>query len=331
MKTKPNILAVGGAHIDRRGRIFDAYIPAASNPGTMREDVGGGVFNALRTAVRRGASASLLSMRGGDAAGETVAMAIARADIADLSAVFLDRATPSYTALIDREGDLIVGLADMSLYDLAFPKQIRRSKIRGAIAAADALFCDANLPLAALERLAQSAQGKPIFAIAISPAKAVRLVPVFSRLTTIFLNRREAAALTGREREASMAVFMAGLRLLGLKSGVITDGGNPIFGFDADGSFTLAPTPLPHIADVTGAGDALAGATVAAMLRGLPLRAALREGAAAAALAMGSPLAVPEFTESDFETALALVPAARGMAKDGNRPERLFKGSGDRT
>ncbi|OQM76652.1 carbohydrate kinase family protein [Manganibacter manganicus] len=314
MRTKPDILAVGGAHIDRRGQISDAYAPAASNPGTMREDVGGGVFNALRTAVRRGASASLLSMRGGDAAGETVAMAITRAGIADLSAVFLDRATPSYTALIDREGELIVGLADMSLYDLAFPKQIRRSKIREAIATADALFCDANLPQAALERLALSAEGKPIFAIAISPAKAVRLVPVFSRLTTIFLNRREAAALTGQEQEASMAVFMADLRQAGLNSGVITDGSNPVFGFDADGGFTLAPPPLPQIADVTGAGDALAGATVAAMLRGLPLRAALREGVAAAALAIGSPLAVPEFTESDFETALALVPSAREMA-----------------
>ena len=48
-----------------------------------------------------------------------------QAGIADLSAVFLDRATPSYTALLDREGDVIAALADMALYELAFPKQMQ--------------------------------------------------------------------------------------------------------------------------------------------------------------------------------------------------------------
>ena len=182
MLKSPKILAVGGAHIDRRGQVSGAYVPAASNPGTMREDVGGGVFNALRSAVRRGVAASLLSVRGGDAAAETVSRAIAEAGIADLSAVFLDRTTPSYTALIDRDGELIVGFADMALYDLAFPKQIRRSKVREVIAAADAVLCDANLPSSALERLVALAAGKPVFAIAISPAKVVRLIPVLGAL-----------------------------------------------------------------------------------------------------------------------------------------------------
>ena len=85
-------------------------------------------FNALRSAVRRGASGSLMSVRGGDAAGDTVSRGHRGAGIADLSGRFLDRTTPSYTAMLDREGDLIVGVADMALYDLAFPKQMRRSR-----------------------------------------------------------------------------------------------------------------------------------------------------------------------------------------------------------
>ena len=102
----PKILAVGGAHIDRRGQMTSPFVPGASIPGTMREDVGGGAFNALRNAVGRGAAGALLSLRGGDAAGDAVARAIAQAGILDLSAVFLDRATPSYTALLDSEGDV---------------------------------------------------------------------------------------------------------------------------------------------------------------------------------------------------------------------------------
>jgi sugar/nucleoside kinase (ribokinase family) len=314
MSAAPVLLAVGGAHIDRRGRIAGAYVPAASNPGTMIEDVGGGAFNALRTAVRRGVAASLLSLRGGDAAGETVARAIREAGIADLSAVFLDRSTPSYTAILDAEGELVVGFADMALYDLAFPKQVRRSSLRDAAMAADALLVDANLPGNALERLAGLARPKPVFAVAISPAKVVRLRAVTQRLTLAFLNRREIHALAGLEHDAPVTEIVAGLRAIGLGGAVVTAGGGPVVGYDGSGVFSLTPPVPRRLADVTGAGDALAGAVVAAMLRGRPLRAALREGAAAALLAIGSAKAVPGFTRSDFDAALALVPEAVEVA-----------------
>ncbi|WP_027143664.1 carbohydrate kinase family protein [Mesorhizobium sp. WSM3626] len=308
------VLAVGGAHIDRRGQVSGPYVPAASNPGTMREDVGGGVFNALRSMVRRGLCASLLSVRGGDASADTVSRAIAEAGIADLSAVFLDRATPSYTALIDREGELIVGFADMALYDLAFPKQIRRSKIRQEVAAADAILCDANLPSAALEGLLSLAAGKPVFAIAISPAKVTRLIPVLGGLAQLFMNRREAAVLAGVNASAGEREMIDGLRCSRLASGVVTAGSGPVLGFDGTGAFSILPPAPRKVADVTGAGDALAGATVAALLRGLPLRQALREGVAAAILAIESANAVPEFTAASFAEALALVPDAREVA-----------------
>jgi pseudouridine kinase len=280
----------------------------------MREDVGGGVFNALRSAVRRGVSASLLSVRGGDAAADTVSSAIALAGIADLSAVFLDRTTPSYTALIDRDGELIVGFADMALYDLAFPKQIRRSKVREVIGSADAILCDANLPSAALERLLGLADGKPVFAIAISPAKVVRLTPVLGSLALAFMNRREAVALAGQNADATGHKLVDGLRQAGLKGGVVTTGSGAVLGFDEDGIFSIAPPAPRKIADVTGAGDALAGATVAALLRGLELRAALRDGVAAATLAIESTDAVPAFTAATFAEALALVPDALEVA-----------------
>jgi sugar/nucleoside kinase (ribokinase family) len=228
--------------------------------------------------------------------------------------VFLDRTTPSYTALIDREGELIVGFADMALYDLAFPKQIRRAKVREVIACADAVLCDANLPSTALERLVALAVGRPVFAIAISPAKAVRLAPVLGGLELVFMNRREAIALAGSSADAAGQDLVDSLRRAGLRSGVVTAGEGPVLGFDDAGAFSILPPPPRKVADVTGAGDALAGATVAALLRGLPLRPALREGVAAATLAIESAAAVPVFTAATFAETLALVPDAREMA-----------------
>lgn len=302
-----SLFAVGGAHLDRRGRITGAYIPGASNPGILREEAGGGAFNAAQAAVQRGIAVSLLSLRGGDRSGEAVAAAIAAAKICDLSVTFLDRATPSYTALLDREGELIAGLADMSLYDLGFAKQLGRRAARDAIAAVDAVLCDANLPGPALEKLLRLALPRPVYAVAISPAKVVRLKPMLGELACLFMNSREAAALAGTATTVSHEVVPP-LRAAGLKCGIVTCGAQPLIGFDAGQIYRLAPPLVRAVADVTGAGDALAGAMIAALMRGLPFAKALREAAAAALIAVESDKAAPRLSKTAMRAALARMP-----------------------
>jgi len=311
MTGRPILLGIGGAHIDRRGQVAGEFVPGASNPGTMGEDVGGGTFNALRNAVSRGAEGWMMSVRGGDAAGATVARAIADAGLRDLSVTFLDRTTPSYTAILSRDGDVIAALADMGLYEAAFPKQMRRASVREAVASAGAIFTDANLPASALDRLPQLAGQRPVFAIAISPAKALRLRSVLAHLACLFLNSREAAALTGLSTDAPTPEMVAALKALGIARAVLSKGAQPVIAFDADNVLEIVPPAPRRVVDVTGAGDALAGATVAAMLRGVPLAEAVREGMAAAMLALESSAAVPTYSAVAFGAALALVPAAR--------------------
>ncbi len=311
------ILGIGGAHIDRRGQLAVPFVPGASNPGVMREEVGGGTLNALRTAVQRGASAALLSVRGGDAAGGMVARVIKGSGITDLSVTFLDRMTPSYTALIDLDGDVIAALADMSLYEIAFARQLRRASLRMAATGADAVLTDANLPAEALERIPRLADGKPIFAIAISPAKAPRLSGIFPELSCLFLNRREAGLLAGLAADAPASDLIAALRDRGLQRALMTSGPEPVIGFDGTGSFSIDPPRPPRIVDVTGAGDAMTGATVAALLRGEPFAAAAREGVAAALLTLQSARAVGRLDANAFDDALALVPQARPLASAG--------------
>jgi len=312
--TRPKLLAVGGAHIDRRGQVSTVFVPGASNPGRMREDVGGGAFNALRNAVQRDVDCALMSVRGADAAGDSVASAIHAAKIRDISSVFLDRATASYTAIVDVDGKVVAGLADMELYEIVFAKQLRRSKARDEIADADAILCDANLPAAGLERLALLADGKPLFAVAISPAKVVRFTGILANVTCLFMNGREAAALAAAPQEAGPAELARRLRSAGLRAGVITAGSAAVTGFDAGGIFSIVPPAPPLVTDETGAGDALAGVTIVAMMHGKPLRAALREGIAAAGLTIASPKAVAEISGRVLAEALTLVPEPQAVA-----------------
>lgn len=309
--TSQLLLGIGGAHVDRRGRALKPFVFGVSNPGTMHEEVGGGVLNALRAARFQDVSAAILSVRGGDAAGETVEKAIAIAGITDLSAVFLDRSTPSYTAILDESGDVVAALADMQLYEATFERQLRRLGFREAVAQAHTLLVDANLPEGALTAMIRASSGKVVHAMAISPAKAIRLRPHLGQLSGLYMNAREALVLSGQADAPAAAKWFLEQ---GVSLGAITNGSGAVIGFEADGVFSLLPPTPERILDVTGAGDALAGTVVACLMSGTPLRTALRAGLAAASLTVESEGAAPVFERLAFEERLALVPEAEGVA-----------------
>ena len=127
------------------------------------------------------------------------------------------------------------------------------------------------------------------------------------------MNRREAAALAGMGGDDPVEAIVDRLRALGLARGVITQGSRPVIGFDPSGVIAIGPPAPRRIADVTGAGDALAGAMTVALLNGVPFGEALREGMAAALLAVESPTSVPDLSKRAFAEALALVPEAAEM------------------
>jgi pseudouridine kinase len=297
---KPRLLGIGGAHIDRRGTMSAHYIYGASIPGRMMEEPGGGVFNALRAACQFQIDCALLSVRGGDAAGEIVANEMKRCGISDLSSTFLDRTTASYTALLTREGDVVAALADMSIYETALPRQITRRKTREAIAESDGILLDANMPGEAITRLIDRCKDKPIFAIAISPAKAVRLRPCLSAISCLFLNQREARAILGISEQGTMnsADLARGLVDKGVKRCVVTHGAKDVCLADANHLTMMTPPKLTKVVDVTGAGDALAGVTIAALLNNMAFETAVHHGLAAAALTVQSPCAAADFSDA---------------------------------
>ncbi|OQP87996.1 carbohydrate kinase [Rhizobium rhizosphaerae] len=319
------VVVLGGAHLDRRGRIGGQTVMGASNPGSLFEEAGGGGFNAARNLARLGAAVTMVSPRGGDAAGEMVAQAALDAGVTDKPFVFLDRRTPSYTAILEADGNLVIAIADMDLYRLFGPRRVQQRQLREQIAAADALLTDANLPaetLSAALRLAE-AKSRIKAGIAISPAKVLRFQPSLDALDLLFMNRAEAAALvaaqTGLDGEADgagidpasldPASWPARLSALGLKGGVVTSGAGPVIAFSQGQAVLLQPPKLPALADVTGAGDSLAAGFLAARLAGLDLGQSLRHGVAASLVTLASPLAVSsEMSQLLLARALAHVP-----------------------
>ena len=303
-----SFLVLGGAHLDRRVALREQARLGASNPGRWQTEPGGASLNAALTLARLGNTVRMVSVRGGDRAGEVVAEAAEAAGIIDMAQVFLDRATPTYSAVLDDKGDLVIGVADMDLYDHFTLRQLSRKSIREALAASDHILCDANLPEATLIALTEKASeaDKPLSAIAISPAKIGKLSGVLPALSVLFLNEAEAAALSGGEDPRQ---WPDKIRALGLKGAVITRGARPLLAVGTDEIFEVSPPRTDKVSDVTGAGDALCAATLDALGRGQTFSNAVRAGIAAAHITMRSSAAAPpHMTAEVVATTVSLVP-----------------------
>lgn len=308
MKAK-RIVVVGGAHVDRRGRIFGDTRPGASNPGAWFEEAGGGGFNAARALSLLGHDVTMVSVAGGDSGAALVEAAAARTGVTLNGFTFLDRQTPSYTAILEADGNLVIALADMALYDLMTARRLKVNWLRETLANADFILCDANLPSETITMLTADAREReiPTAAIGISPAKIVRLVPSLSAIDFVFMNEAEARTLAGPETEAQH--WPGRLAERGLTGGAITRGMKPALLWRDGKTVMLAPPAVEAIGDVTGAGDAFASGAIDAFLAGNPISAMIRQATALARITVQSPLAVAENVNRQLlSEMLALVP-----------------------
>ena len=304
------ITVIGGAHIDRRGRIGGETKPGSSNPGQWFEEAGGGGFNAARDLALLGHKVTMISASGGDAAGEMVAEAAERAGVTLSNFIFLDRQTPSYTAILEKDGNLVIALADMALYDLMTPRRLTMRSLRDQLDRSDLVICDANLPGDTILALATTLADKniPLAAIGVSPAKVMRLKKSLSLISFAFMNEAEAKALSGLEPQDAQT-WPDIMRELGLRSGAMTRGMKPTIAWNGNDAAELTPPSVETIGDVTGAGDAFAAGALHAFTQGMVLAEMMRHGSALALLTVLSPLAVPEELDQElFAESLTLVP-----------------------
>src|SRR5690606_13913788 len=160
-----------------------------------------------------------------------------------------------------------------------------------AVQRADALFLDANLPAEVLRRAASRPRAGRRAAGAVSPAKAPRLARIIAYLDVLFCNVREAAALlaiTLPAAEERAALLAAALARLEVRRAVVTDGAAGLAVLDRGSVHRLAALPAPAV-DGTGAGDALAAASLTGLIAGGDLLASVRDlGLPAAGLAAQS-------------------------------------------
>lgn len=280
-----------GIHMDVTGRLSESGRAGQSNPGKVTAHPGGAALNTATAAASLGLASSISSPVGKDAAAATLRATLEARGIGDALFVLPGHATGSYTAIIEPDGALAIGLADLTIYEAAGAEAYLGAG-NDAAARSNLWYLPANLAADCLAEICAAAartENPPLLAMAAtSPAKAARLRPVLGSCDLLFANRAEAEVLAGVSG-AEPAALAVGLRKAGIASGLVSDGPGPLIWWHDDIVAAFTAPPMAAIADVNGAGDALAGTLLAGLSRGLPFADAVRLAMAASRLVLAEP------------------------------------------
>jgi pseudouridine kinase len=307
------VVCVGAANLDRKLRSTAALSLRTSNPASQSESFGGVARNIAENLARLGMPVALLTAIGADSSGAALLGHAERLGIDVRGALRLDDCcSGTYTAVLDRDGEMVVALADMALYDRLAPAFIdaRQAQLAGAAL----VVADLNLPrdtIAAL--LAQACRNDtPLVLVAVSEPKMARLPADLSGVRVLILNAGELAARVGRPLADDDAIkaAMREVRAQGARDIVVTRGARGAL-VTAGAAIADLPAQPADVVDVTGAGDAFAAAVCWSLVQdddgddGGGLVLACRRGLRLSALTLGVPETVHPGLGPDSLAALA--------------------------
>lgn len=299
------VIVIGGANVDIKGRSRDPLITGTSNPGEVVVSPGGVGRNIAENLARLGVDTALLAFVGDDANGRLVRETSAAAGV-DVSMLATSREpTGVYLAVLDDRGEMTIAINDMRSADALDVVHLEAQHAR--LAAADMLVADCNIPVDCLEWLCRFAgsHAKRLLIEPISVSKSAKLLS-FTRPSAVFAvtpNQQQLQALTG-EQDRSAAI--ARLHNLGFANIVVHCGEEGVIVSDGHSPPNhLKARHVDGIADVTGAGDAAVAGLVCGLVTGHDLGRSAMFGQAAASIKLRSRNSVAEDMNRDRVFALA--------------------------
>lgn len=283
MSTVP-LIFFGTTNLDLCFNVERLPTPGESVIGSLVKHPGGKGANQAVAAARLGLRPKFFTRLGDDEAGGMLLASLTEAGVVT-DTVQIAKGESSGSALVmvgDDGGNMIV--IDPGANANVTPEVIDEVADRmepGAIVVAEM-----GLPVPALERLF-SLKDRLEFRLIFNPAPVRPDLSreAWSKVDYVTPNESETFELTGIEvtDQESAAQAADALLALGPAAALVTLGDQGAFYADASRSFHMPSFPVV-VVDTTAAGDAFNGGFAAGLARGLPVRDAVRQAMAAAAL-----------------------------------------------
>jgi pseudouridine kinase len=284
----PQVVVVGAAGIDTKGRPRKALVPGTSNPGDIRISVGGVGRNIAEGLARLGVRTTLLSAVGDDEWGQRILERTAAGGV-DVSQVLINagHSSAAYLAILDEAGEKSISIDDMDIMESVTPQYIYAH--RRWIKEADMVVMDANLSPRVIRSLISTAKkyNVPVCADPTSAILAQRLIEYLPDLYMITPDVPEAEALCEARLASRSGAIKAAKQLvaMGVDITIITLAERGLCYATSEVSGHV-PAIRSEVVDRTGAGDALTVGVVFGLLNDFPIDEAVRLGVSAATLTL---------------------------------------------
>jgi ribokinase len=273
----PRVAVVGSVNVDLVARCDRLPRPGETVIGaTFERHQGGKGANQAVAAARLGAATSMVACVGDDANGREAVASLAAAGVGTERVAVTGAPTGIALIVVAADGENQIVVAPGANAHLG----IEHVDVEGV----DAVLCQLEVPLPAVEAAAERATG--LFCLNAAPARALP-DSLIERCDLLIANRGEADALDLGAARGLVAVT------LGPEGATLLEGGTEV---------ERAQAPPVEAVDATGAGDAFSAALVVSMLEGRSRREALCRACAAGALAAsraGAQPSLPTAAEVD--------------------------------
>ncbi len=301
-----SIVCIGGANLDITLQLESTIQMGTSNPVISSRSHGGVIRNVAENLARLGASVSLMTLVGEDAAGQEILIQSQKLMNTYASQTIKQETTGSYYSVIDKDGNTSVGFADMSinrLMDRTWVLEHRRDLNSGSW-----LVVDLNVSKEAIEAIIEIQRNTeiPLAIIGVSSPKMKNLPQDLHGVDLIICNKDETQTYFKSQEQDGYKLCQMWLDA-GVQKAVLTAG--------TDGAYYGEKNIIMHqsarvvsaekIIDVTGAGDAFSSATIYGLSINKSLPESVKMGVINSSLTIQTPHAVnPKLSISLIEKEL---------------------------
>lgn len=260
-----DIICIGGMNIDRKFIVEQTLTPKTSNPVTSTMSVGGVARNIAENLGRLGEEVSLLSIGGRDQDFEWLSQET-QPFVNFQHVISLNNySTGAYSAILDREGEMQLALADMSVCDAMDLTWINSHQ--SLLTQAKLIVVDLNVPLETVEYIIDLANSYDIqlVIIPVSSPKMNHLPRQLKGVSWLIVNQDESEAFFNVkvESEADFDQLADYWLETGLEQVIITRGLQASLYANQFGvREKRVPPVVEEVIDVTGAGDSYASGII---------------------------------------------------------------------
>jgi sugar/nucleoside kinase (ribokinase family)/DNA-binding CsgD family transcriptional regulator len=293
LKETDYVTCIGGANLDYTLRLDKAIIVGTSNPVSSNTSLGGVIRNVAENLARLNHPVSLMTCVGDDSAGDTVLKESKKLMDVFASDVITGATTGSYYSVIEPNGNMHVGFANMAINDHMTRSWIIEHKRH--LRLSTWILADTNIQKDALEALIEftNNEGKNLVIIGVSGPKMARVPDDLTGVHTIICNVDETQAYFNTN-ETNIETLVQLWKNKAIRHVVITNGKAGSAYADKDTVSIQSANRIDEadIVDVTGAGDAFSSAVIHGLMNNQSLKDSVKLGTINARLTIESPHAV---------------------------------------